>query len=471
MAKEVQSIIIKSESVRDNELIKLTEPTPIEKESKQIKTGTNSAIEIAPIYPFSQLLNLYKMNTYHQRAMRVKAALTCLLGFNLFTDDTDKTPDKTYNDIMDWLKSHSSYAGQPIALSLFNFCLDYEIYGNAALEIVRNKKGLISEVYHLPMKNCVLKREYYNNKRIINLIQKVDGKATRFWEFSKRENLNENEYIIWKNYSPLDDWYGVPEYLPALAAMVLDYSATRFNINRFDNNMVIESIITVIGAAFGDTTEKNIRDFFKQNFKGVDNAGKSLLLQLPDATKNEVDIKIEKIASEIKEASYRLLRQDNKEEIIAAHGVPPRLVGIMNASQLGGTGEMKEQMRMFRDLTILPRQMMLEYILNELVLSNAFPENKKWKIKFDTFDISDAVEDADYYYKIMQIVDEYGRKPLTSDEIREEQGYPPRKDKEINVKNDANKNETLEKIMKIEEGTELLTALIKFRDILKKSIG
>jgi len=458
--KEVHSIIIKSEN-NTNPYFDLMKP--IEKESKQIKND-NYAIEIAPPYPFYQLVNLFKMNTYHARCCRVKAALTCILGYQLITDDLDKKPDDIHKKITQWLNNHSQYTAQPLLTTLYNFCLDYELFGNASFEIVRNKKGDIAEFYHIPMKNCSLKKEKYQGDYIINLVQKIGSNTVTFVQFGKKKDSNNNEYLMLKNYSPESDYYGVPEYMPALAAMVLDASANKFNIKRFDNNMLIETVITVIGAAFGNKTEKDIRNFFSNNFKGLDNVGKSLLLQIPDATQNEVSVKIDKIASEIKEASFRALRQDNKEEVIAAHGVPPRLVGIMTASQLGGAGEMKEQMRMFRDITIKPRQMMLEFVMNQIILKNAFPDNNKWKIQFETFDISDASDDADYYYKIMSIVDEYGRKPLTSDEIREEQGYPPRNDKPID------NNISKEEIIKAAEGGEFLAALIQLRDAIKKSM-
>jgi len=37
----------------------------------------------------------------------------------------------------------------------------------------------------------------------------------------------------------------------------------------------------------------------------------------------EVNIEFKPLSTEVKEASFRLFRQDNRDEILAAHGVPP----------------------------------------------------------------------------------------------------------------------------------------------------
>ena len=234
-----------------------------------------------------------------------------------------------------------------------------------------------------------------------------------------------SEYIMLKSYHPKSLYYGIPDYIAAMAAIVLDRSAVKFNIKRFDNNLVMEHIITVVGASFGSNARRDIKEFFTNNFLGLDNAGKSLLLEVDARNRNEVSIDVHKVSAEIKEGSFLELRKDLKEEILAAHGVPPRLAGIASPGQLGAGAEVKEQLRMFRDIIIKPRQKEIEFIFNNMILKQLFPDNKEWKIKFEAFDISDAVEDAKFYETIMNIQDSEGKKVLSSAEIREELGYEP----------------------------------------------
>ena len=424
---EILSSIVKNDFV-DNPLAETMSAqfrTKVKKESRQVKDKSSGSTEMTPPYPFETLLQLYRINTYHARCINTKAALTCMLGYKITTNENNKQPDEQYNAIEAFLNKHSQYAQQSVLDTLYNFCQDKELYANAAFEIVRNGKGLIEEFYHIPMRYCRLKRR---DNKTIQLIQRINAETVTFDLFGKKEESN-NEFIFAKDYAPESDYYGVPAYIAALGAMVLDRSAVEYNVRRFENNLMLETIIKVYGAAFGADTKRNVKDFFSNNFKGIKKAGSSLLLEIPDKKKGEADIEVEKVSSENKDASFRMLRSDMKEEIVAAHEVPPRLVGIMNAGQLGDATEARDQMRMFRDLAIKPRQKRLEFIFNELILKNAVPENKKWKVELVTLDINDSVDDADFYDKIMSITDSNGQKPLDANEIREELGYPPRKEK------------------------------------------
>ncbi len=414
---EVNSIIIK-EGKRNNPLFNL-----IEKETRAGKYGTqdkysSGIMPVQPPYPFEKLAELYELNSYHARAIQLKAALTCMCGFNLTANGTEKEEDAMYGSIMKWIENHSSYSGTAFLSSVYNFCLDREIFGNAFLEIVRNNEGEVSGFYHIPARHCRLARDGGE----IKLIQEIEGEKTEFAFFGRGEG-KQSEFIMLKSYHPKSVFYGVPDYIAAIASIVLDRSAVKFNIKRFDNNMVLEHIITVVGASFGAGARKDIKDFFTNNFSGLDNAGKSLLLEVDGRNRSDVSIDVHKVSSEIKEGSYLELRKEIKEEIIAAHGVPPRLVGIASPGQLGGTAEVKEQLRMFRDIVIKPRQKETEFIFNRFILRDAFPKNLKWELKFETFDISDAAEDARFYESIMNIQDAEGRRVLSADEIREELGY------------------------------------------------
>jgi len=417
MKNEINSVIVKT-GKNNNPFTDLIEcKKRLEKPAGSRKTG-NEFLSIMPPYPFDKLAELYELNSYHARSIQLKAALTCLNGYSLVTDFEDKLPDEEYHNMTNWIEAHSSYAGQTFLTSIYNFCLDREIFGNAFLEIVRGSGNEAAGFYHIPAKNCRLSKE----SGMLKLIQEISGARTEFYPFGKA-GTKRSEYLMMKSYHPKSLFYGAPDYVPALASIVLDRSAVKFNIKRFDNNMVLEHIITVVGASFGLNAKKDIKDFFTNNFSGIDNAGKSLLLEIDGRNKNDAGIEVHKVSSEAKDGAFLELRKDIKEEIIAAHGVPPRLVGIAAAGQLGGTAEVKEQMRMFRDIIIKPRQKEVEFIFNNFILKDAFPQNKKWKLILNTFEISDASDDAAFYERIMNIQDSEGKKVLTADEIREELGY------------------------------------------------
>ena len=60
-----------------------------------------------------------------------------------------------------------------------------------------------------------------------------------------------NEYIHMKNYSSQSVFYGVPEWMGATGAIVLDRNGVEYNKNKFINNAVPDFIVLVSGGELG----------------------------------------------------------------------------------------------------------------------------------------------------------------------------------------------------------------------------
>lgn len=434
------------------------------KSSSQKEDKINSGQQTPPYEP-ARLAELFELNVIHSRCIFLKAALVCMLGFNLVTDDDSKEPDDEYNRIMAFLEDHARYNNQSWLDTLYNFLVDYEIFGYNFLEVVRNGKGDVAEFYHMPGVNVHI---WKTSEGKVYAKQKVTVEEEDFYPFGAEHRVKgKNEYLMMKCYTPRSIYYGIPEYIAATGAISLDRSAVEYNISNFKNNAVPPQVITAYGVE--NSGKKNsdnktmaglIKDFFNANFKGVANAGRALFLST-EKKKDDAFIEIKTIGSEIKDASFRNLRGDNKAEVAAAHGVPPRLVGIMTAGSLGGDSEAKQQMQMFRDLVIAPRQTKLEFLLNHFIIEQGLGI-KKWKIQFERFDINDAINDATFFQNIMNIADAQGEKVLDVNEIREELGYKPREEDPEKAKQKKEKKE-------VEQGTEIVKALVSLKKALSNS--
>jgi len=95
------------------------------------------------------------------------------------------------------------------------------------------------------------------------------------------------------------------------------------------------------------------------------------------------------------------------------------------------------------------------------LLKQAFPDNKKWKIKFESFDIDDATADATFFKTIMEITDNEGDQVLDSAEIREELGYPARKEESPDDKKNSKSKEEI-------KGQKIVNDLVTLRKNLVK---
>jgi HK97 family phage portal protein len=280
----------------------------------------------------------------------------------------------------------------------------------AYFELARNNKNELAEIYHIPGKEA---RVVYKDKEI-TLVQVVNNERVFFSRFGEiKEGMN--EYVMMKNYNPKSRFYGMPEYIGTLGSLILDRNATEYNINKFGNNAIPETIITLRGGSFGKGTKTQIKDFFTNNLKGVRNAGRSLILEAEDES---AVIDVKPIAPEMKDASFRNLRLDARDEIIAAHGIPKMLLGISEAGSLSDTSKGKSQLKIFQDCVIEPRQNRLEFLLNNLIIKQGLGV-KNWIIKLNKLYADDPKGDAAFYETMSKIG------ALTNNEIREDLGYPP----------------------------------------------
>lgn len=112
---------------------------------------------------------------------------------------------------------------------------------------------------------------------------------TAFGAKTKRPD-SKSEYIHMKNYSSLSEFYGVPEWMGATGAIVLDRKGIEYNAAKFTNNSVPDFIVLVSGGELGVDSMDAIRGFWQTNFKGTSNAGKTLVLASSDAS-SKIEVK------------------------------------------------------------------------------------------------------------------------------------------------------------------------------------
>lgn len=304
-------------------------------DSNQLKSESkNSYGLIEPFFSFDKLLDMFYINTYHRRCIMLKAALL--------------------SNIEDGSKLENQYM-TPKDL-LYAFVLNAEIYGNAFLEICRDKLYILPTIEARVSEN----REVYQQKN--SKITKLDA-----------------AHLLY--YSPKSRYYGEPDYLAALLPILINAKADSFNDSFFNNSARADKAIVFENAEPDEGQIKAFKEFFGSNFKGYENAHKTLVVT---AMGENAKVRFEDL-SKTDDLSFERLKNINKDEIIAAHGVPPRMVGVMSAGTLGGGGELIGQLHSFNELTIIPKQEQIEWFFYQI----GFP------IKLKPIDVTNFKDDSD----------------------------------------------------------------------------
>ncbi len=271
-------------------------------------------------YDVQDLIDCYYRNSYHQRCINLKTI--CILG------DGIESPEVVS-------KLREIVRGDSLFTLLQKTILDLRIFGDAFWEVVETGSGI--EVYHMPSWTISAGKDggwvQENGK------DKVDFSEEQVWHFREPSMLSS----IW----------GCPDYLPLIEDEAIELLSTikKYNKNFFANNAIPDGILFIKGGDLGPNTEAGLRKFFRDKFRGVENASKFCVAPVPEG----VEVQLEKL-QDTKEGKFLELQDKTMMEIISCHGVPPRLAGIMIPGSLGGGGEAAGELKIFLTTQIKPLQ-------------------------------------------------------------------------------------------------------------------
>jgi len=373
--------------------------------SQQTNTKDVEVPYYIPRHNFAHLAEFTEYNTWHKRCISLKAAVCTLLGVEIVTDDEDKTPDEEYRRLETFLETDNDVDGvfEDVA---YRAAWDFFNTGNAYVEIAATLKNQIDKVFHAPAVEMRVSKDYF---------YQVEGTSeVKFTKWGRRRQDGKETYVKqMKNYDPLSRWYGSPEWLPAMMTMGVDRNQLSYNMSMFENEFMAKLILVIKGGKLSENAKKQLATFFAAKFKGVENAGRMCIIPVEDPNVEISDIKIQQ---DTKDVAFLNGRKLSRDEVISAHAVPPRLVGVMSAGQLGGGGEIGGQLKIFKETEIDPVRRRMERFWNS-ILKPGLSLNK-WRITFKEMDITTALEDADWLAKVSPWMSE--------DEVREQIGLKPK---------------------------------------------
>ncbi|MDD2230269.1 MAG: phage portal protein [Candidatus Cloacimonetes bacterium] len=287
---------------------------------KSSKQGSSKKQDSSRPYDVQELIDCYYLNSYHQRCINLKTI--CILGEGI------ENPEVV-------TKLRESVREDSVFSLLHKTILDLRIFGDAFWEVVETGSGI--EVYHMPSWTVSAGKDggwiQENGK------DKVDFSEEQVWHFREPSMLSS----IW----------GCPDYLPLIEDEAIELLSTikKYNKNFFANNAIPDGILFIKGGDLGPNTEAGLRKFFRDKFRGVENASKFCVAPVPEG----VEVQLEKL-QDTKEGKFLELQDKTMMEIISCHGVPPRLAGIMIPGSLGGGGEAAGELKIFLTTQIKPLQ-------------------------------------------------------------------------------------------------------------------
>lgn len=150
---------------------------------------------------------------------------------------------------------------------------------------------------------------------------------------------------------PEQELYGLPQWLAALQPALLAENATLFRRRYYLNGSHAGFILYVSEPTVDNESAAALEEAVKGS-KGLGNF-KNLFLHAPNGKKDGVQlIPISEVAAK---DEFMNIKNCTRDDILAAHRVPPQLIGVIPTNN-GGFGDADTAMRVFFKLEIEPLQ-------------------------------------------------------------------------------------------------------------------
>ena len=384
---------------------------------------------ITPPWNLYELANYYDTSFANHAAIDAKVENIVGLGYDFKVSDrtmlkleTSEDPDAAERarkrierakiELRDWLENLNDE--DSFTNTMMKVMTDYEATGNGYLEVGRTVKGEIGYVGHIPattMRARRLKDGY---------VQIIGQKVVYFRNFGATNqnpvtgDPRPNEIIHFKQYSPLNTFYGIPDILSAISALHGDQLSNQYNIDYFSNKAVPRYVVTLKGAKLSEDAEDKLFRFLQTSLKGQSH--RTLYIPLPgDSDQNKVEFKMDPIEAGVQEASFNEYRLRNREDILVAHQVPLSKIG---GGDSGSIAAALAQDRTFKEQVARPAQATLAKMINKIVRERT----DILEFKFNELTLTDEISQS-------QILERYVRNQImVPNEAREVLGLPQRAD-------------------------------------------
>ncbi|MDG2513189.1 phage portal protein [Sphingobium yanoikuyae] len=213
---------------------------------------------------------------------------------------------------------------------------DYLVMGNAYVQEIRNRLGGVLRLDH-----CLAK---YTRRGV--------APGSFWWVPGYRNEVEFDASTVHQLMAPdiNQEIYGLPEYLSALQSALLNENATLFRRRYFENGSHAGYILYATGEfANGDV------DAMRAALKRAKGPGNFRNMFVHSPSGKEGGIKIIPIAEVGAKDEFLGIKNTTRDDVLAAHRVPPQLLGIIPANA-GGFGDPAKALDSFFELEILPLQ-------------------------------------------------------------------------------------------------------------------
>jgi predicted transcriptional regulator len=318
-------------------------------------------------YP-NYLLDMFSRSAKHGAIVRGKVDYILGNGF-AFQDDADtQTVKGTIVEV-------ANASGETLEDVSSKLVMDIELFGGGYLEVLYNKQGKPSEIYHLDFSKVRVSKDLKTFYFSENWTKEYCGKITQnnnpeFIEipaFDKSKPKGKQILFV-REYTPNMGVYPTPGYNASLRYIQVDISISEYHLNGISNGMFASKMINFNNGIPEDGEKGKIEKKVNDKFAGAKNAGK-MMISFNKSAENAPTV-LDLSGTEL-DKHFDLLNKTVQQEVFSGHRVTsPMLFGIKTEGQLGGRTELREAFELFERTYINGKRKLVEKNLNAVLSLN-----------------------------------------------------------------------------------------------------
>ena len=208
---------------------------------------------------------------------------------------------------------------------------DYYTFGNAYLEGVLYEGGV--NLYHLDattVRMAKSKDKVYVHPDWARYTTQRDQMQT----IPIYPRVEGSRFVVhFKDYEPMFNYYGLPDYVAALEHIAVDFEIGKWNHTKFKNGFQPSAIVEISGDMGEEEAQKMVREA-QEKFVGDGNNGKILFI-VKNGDTSPANVQIIK---DDQDGSWLDLQKITDQNIITANRWQPSLSGIVSSGKMNNTG-------------------------------------------------------------------------------------------------------------------------------------
>ena len=200
----------------------------------------------------------------------------------------------------------------------------------------------------------------------------IEGYVFQVKKYAKKKNLPKEDVLYLSYFNPLNDWQGLAPEVPATDSIILDEYTRRYNKSFFKNNATPAGFLHTDQPLSEEMAQK-LQTMWAQQFQGMDQAHKTAVLTS--------GLQYTALGTSPKDMDFPGQRRMVREEVLAAFGVPPVMVGLLEHAKYNNY---RLQVFAFYRGTIRPKARKIEGVMSRFINDNFKGKNNdKFRFRFD----------------------------------------------------------------------------------------